>query len=74
MSKYPFTQDEIKQVFDTNLIEYAMSLDFEMKKATDISYHIKGFGGLHVFEKGFHCFSDDSSGNILDFAMKYIKV
>lgn len=61
----------MQQVFDTNLIEYAKIQGFEMKKATDISYHIKGFGGLHVFKKGFHCFSDDSKGNILNFVEQY---
>lgn len=67
----PFTEDEMKKVFDTNLIEYAISQGFDVEKADHHSYHIKKSGGLFLFPRGFHQFSTMEKGNIIDFAMKY---
>ena len=67
----PFTQEEMKQVFDTNLIEYAISQGFDVEKADRHSYHIKKSGGLFLFPRGFHQFTTTEKGNIIDFAMKY---
>lgn len=66
-----FTYDEYTQVYDTNLIEYAKSQGFEVKRADRKSYHIKNYGGLYLFPNAFHHFSDSESGGIVDFAMKY---
>ena len=72
MSKQlPFTEEEISRVFDTNLIEYAISQGFEVKKADRKTYHVKSCGSLYLFPKGYHHFSNAESGNILDFAKKY---
>ena len=67
----PFTEEEIKQVFATNLIEYARSQGFEVEKADRKTYHVKGHGGLYLFPKGYHHFSRGESGNIIDFAREY---
>ena len=72
MSKQlPFTENEIQQVFETNLIEYAMSQGFDLEKADSHTYKIKKSGGLTLFNKGFHHFSSDEKGNIIDFAKNY---
>ena len=67
----PFTEEEIKQVFATNLIEYAVSEGFEVEKADRKTYHVKGNSGLYLFPKGYHHFSRGESGNIIDFAREY---
>ncbi len=67
----PFTGDEIRKVFETNLIQYAASQGFEVEKSDRKSFSIKGFGGLFLFPHGFHHFSANESGNILDFCKIY---
>lgn len=74
MANYPFSQEEMQKALSTNVIEYAMQKGFKMKTATAISYHIEGFSGLHVFERGFYCFGDDSKGGILKFAEQYLEL
>ncbi|WP_313523805.1 toprim domain-containing protein [Anaerotignum sp.] len=72
MSKpMPFTEDEMKAVFDTNLIEYALSQGFDIEKADRHSYHVRNSGGLFLFPRGFHHFSTMQKGNIIDFAKAY---
>lgn len=66
-----FTFEEYEKVFSTNLIEYAKSQGFEVKKADRKSYHIKGYGGLYLFSNAYHHFSSDDSGGIVEFAMKF---
>ena len=53
----PFTSDEIQKAYNTNLIEYAKSQGFEIKKADRKSYKVKGYGGLYLFPHAFHHFS-----------------
>lgn len=67
----PFTEEEMKQVFATNLIEYARSQGFAVEKSDRKTYHVKGHGGLYLFPKGYHHFSRGESGNIIDFAREY---
>lgn len=66
-----YTNDEVQKAYDTNLIEYAKSQGFDVKKADRKSYKVKGYGGLYLFPNAFHHFSDSESGGIVDFAMKY---
>lgn len=61
----------MKQVFATNLIEYARSQGFAVEKSDRKTYHVKGHGGLYLFPKGYHHFSRGESGNIIDFAREY---
>ena len=67
----PFTNEEMSRVFDTNLIEYAKSQGFDIVKADRKSYRVKDYGGLFLFPKGYHHFSETDSGNIVGFAKKY---
>ncbi len=67
----PFTNEEMSRVFDTNLIEYAKSQGFNVVKADRKSYRVKDYGGLFLFPKGYHHFSETDSGNIVGFAKKY---
>ena len=67
----PFTEEELKQVFATNLIEYAASQGFAVEKADRKTYHVKGNSGLYLFPQGYHHFSHGESGNIIDFAREY---
>ena len=67
----PFTEEEMKQVFATNLIEYAASQGFAVEKADRKTYHVKGNSGLYLFPQGYHHFSHGESGNIIDFAREY---
>ena len=67
----PFTEEEMKQVFATNLIDYARSQGFAVEKSDRKTYHVKGHGGLYLFPKGYHHFSRGESGNIIDFAREY---
>ena len=67
----PFTNEEMSRVFDTNLIEYAISQGFDVVKADRKSYRVKDYGGLFLFPKGYHHFSETDSGNIVGFAKKY---
>ncbi len=67
----PFTRDEMKQVYETNLIEYAISQGFEVQKSDRKSYRVKGYGGLFLFPRGFHHFSSNESGSIVDFCKSY---
>lgn len=67
----PFTEEEMKQVFATSLIEYARSQGFVVEKSDRKTYHVKGHGGLYLFPKGYHHFSRGESGNIIDFAREY---
>ncbi|MGL5273612.1 MAG: hypothetical protein ACRC8J_09075, partial [Phocaeicola sp.] len=66
-----FTFEEYEKVFSTNLIEYAKSQGFEVKRADRKSYHIKGYGGLYLFSNAYHHFSNDDSGGIIEFAMNF---
>lgn len=67
----PFTEEEMRQVFATSLIEYARSQGFAVEKSDRKTYHVKGHGGLYLFPKGYHHFSRGESGNIIDFAREY---
>lgn len=67
----PFTEDELKQVFDTNLIEYALSQGFDLKKADRHSFQVRKSGGLTLFNNGYFHFSNKEKGNIIDFAKNY---
>ncbi len=71
MKQMPFTSEELRVVFNTNLIEYATAQGFDVVKADRKSYRIKGYGGLFLFPRGFHHFSNMESGNIIDFAKIY---
>lgn len=69
----PFTPEEMRQVFDTSIIYFARQHGFEVEKGDRYAMHVKGHGGLYLFNhgRGFHCFSTGKSGNIIQFAQEY---
>ena len=64
----------MKQVFDTNLIDFAVQHGFEVEKGDRNTVHVKHSGGLYLFKhgRGFCRFTDDTSGNIIAFAQQYM--
>ena len=69
-----FTEEQMRQVFDTNLIDFAVQHGFEVEKGDRNTVHVKHSGGLYLFKsgRGFHQFTGDKSGNIIDFAKEYL--
>jgi len=69
----PFTEEQMKQVFDTNIIDFAVRNGFQIEKGDRHTVHVKNSGGLYFFNhgRGFYCFTTEKKGNIIDFAMEY---
>lgn len=69
----PFTEEQMKQVFDTNMIDFAASHGFEIEKGDRHSVHVKNSGGLYLFNhgRGYYCYTTERKGNIIDFAKDY---
>ena len=74
----PFTEEQMSQVFSTNLIDFAVRngfmIDNNSKRNDRNAVHVKGYGGLFLFRhgRGYSCRSSGSKGNILDFAKEYL--
>ncbi len=45
----PFTEEQMKQVFDTNIIDFAVRHGFEVEKGDRNTVHVKHSGGLYLF-------------------------
>ncbi len=69
----PFTSEQMQQVFETNIIVFAIQNGFEVEKSDCHTVHVKNSGGLYLFNhgRGFHCFTTEKSGNIIEFAQEY---
>ena len=74
MGVMPFTEEQMKQVFATNLIDFAIQNGFEIEKGDRNTVHVKHSGGLFLFKhgRGYYCFSTGQKGNIIDFAKEYL--
>lgn len=76
----PFTEEQMKQVFDTSIIDFALSNGLQLEKGDRATMHVKGLpdgcGGLYIFNhgRGYYWFAKESKGNILDFAMDYFEL
>lgn len=76
----PFTEEQIKQVFDTSIIDFALSNGLQLEKGDRATMHVKGLpngcGGLYIFNhgRGYYWFSKESKGNIIDFAKDYFEL
>lgn len=70
----PFTEEQMKQVFDTNIIDFAVENGFQIEKGDNYTVHVKNSGGLYLFNhgRGYYCFSTQTKGNIVDFAKEYL--
>ena len=69
----PFTEEQMKQVFDTNIIDFAVANGYQIEKGDRHTVHVKNSGGLYFFNhgRGFYCFTTEKKGNIIDFVMEY---
>lgn len=78
--KMPFTEEQMKQVFDTSIIDFALSNRLQLEKGDHATMHVKGLpdgcGGLYLFNhgRGYYWFAKETKGNILDFAMDYFEL
>lgn len=70
----PFTEEQMKQVFDTNIIDFAVRHGFEVEKGDRNTVHVKHSGGLYLFRhgRGYYQFAGEKSGNIIQFAQEYL--
>ncbi len=70
----PFTEEQMKQVFGTNIIDFAVSHGFEVEKGDRNTVHVKHSGGLYLFRhgRGYYQFAGQKSGNIIQFAQEYL--
>ncbi len=59
--RLPFTEEQMKQVFDTNLIDFAVSHGFKVEKGDRNTVHVKHSGGLYLFRhgRGYYQFSGE---------------
>ena len=75
-NKYPFTEEQMKQVFETSLIDFAIRNGFKLKESDSKTFKVKNMGGLFIFKngKGFYHFTTGNKGNILDFAKEYLGI
>lgn len=75
-SKMPFTEEQMKQVFDTNIIDFAVENNIEIENSDRNTVHVKNSGGLYLFKhgRGFYQFSKNEKGNIIDFVKLYYEL
>lgn len=69
-----YSEEQIQKALETDIVDYAVGEGFDVENAdkNQKSYRIKDMGGLYLFRNGgFHCFSDETKGSIIKFAMKY---
>jgi len=69
----PFTEEQMKQVFSTNMIDFAVQHGFQIEKGDRHSVHVKNSGGLYLFNhgRGYYCYTTERKGNIIDFVKDY---
>ncbi len=66
-----FTDEQIRQANSANIIEYAQSKGYEVKRVSSHSYKLPGHGGLYIDADGlkWNCFSADAGGGTIQFVM-----
>lgn len=71
VDKKRFTDDQIRQANSVNIIEYAKSRGYDIKRISARSYKISGHGGLYIDSSGlkWNCFSADTGGGTIQFVM-----
>ena len=70
----PFSEEQMRQIYDTNIIDFAVRNGFEIEKSDKATVHVKNNGGLYLFKhgRGYYSFTEEKGGNIVDFAMHYL--
>ena len=56
----------MRQIYNTNLIDFAVQHGFEIEKGDRNTVHVKHSGGLYLFKhgRGYVCFSKEGSKGI----------
>lgn len=69
--KLRFTDEQIEQANNVNIIEYAKSRGYPVRQVTAHSYKIPGYGGLYIHSGGlkWNRFSVDIGGGTIQFVM-----
>lgn len=67
-----FTDEQIYQANHVNIISYAMSRGYNVKRISPRSYKIPGYGGLYINADGekWNCFSRGTGGGPVQFVME----
>lgn len=67
-----FTDEQITQASNINIIAYAKSRGFDVKKISTRAYKISGYGGLYINADGhkWNCFSKGTGGGTIQFVME----
>lgn len=70
----PFTEEQMQQIYSTNIIDFAVKNGFEIEKSDTATVHVKNNGGLFLFKhgRGYYSFTKEQGGNIVEFAMHYM--
>ena len=55
----PFTEEQMQQIYNTNIIDFAVQNGFEIEKSDKATVHVKNNGGLYLFKhgRGFYSFT-----------------
>ena len=72
MERLMFTDDEIALAGSTNILSYALSLGYPVKKVTPRLFKIEGYGGLYINSEGhkWNWFSKNKGGGVIQFVME----
>jgi len=70
----PFTKEQMQQIYNTNIIDFAVKKGFKIEKSDKATVHVKNNGGLFLFKhgRGYYSFTEKKGGNIVEFAMRYL--
>ncbi|MCI6811261.1 MAG: DUF3991 and TOPRIM domain-containing protein [Lachnospiraceae bacterium] len=70
----PFTEEQMQQIYATNIIDFAVQNGFEIEKSDKATVHVKNNGGLFLFKhgRGFYSFTKEKGGDIVAFTMEYL--
>ena len=50
INKYPFTEEEMRQVFNTSLVDFARNSGFHLKESDRKTFKVENMGGLFIFK------------------------
>lgn len=65
-----FTVEEKTRARQANLIEYFKNKGYQVEKADNNRYKVRGFGGLYIKDEScYYCFSSERSGNAIECLM-----
>jgi len=70
--KYPFTENEIAQAYQTSIIDLVQQYGFNLKYEGKV-FRVEGFGGLFIWNNGIGWYHGSTleKGNNVEFLNKY---